>query len=145
MTARPNKAWFQQHFKIAGMTARQLAQRIGLSETAFSHSLNGRRKLTEEEATQLAVILQVPLETLMLNLWGEVAIASTSDLNSIYATQGAQVQQMPPSTVSWLPIRLSGGKSIEVRVPIGLTVEEWDEADHFIRQFIKISPVAGES
>ena len=145
MTAKPNKAWFQQQFKMSGMTARQLAQRLGIGETAFSNCMNGKRKLTEQEATQVAVLLQVPLETLMLNLWGEVAMASTSDLNSIYAPRGAEIQQMPSSTVSWLPIRLSGGKSIEVRVPVGLTLEEWEEADHFVRQFIKISPVAGES
>lgn len=46
----------------AGLKYTTVSQRIGLSPSAFSAMINGRRKITAEEYFKLCEVLDVPLE-----------------------------------------------------------------------------------
>jgi transcriptional regulator with XRE-family HTH domain len=65
--AAPNNRWFKDQMEAKGFSQNQLGKRLGMDPAAISRVLNGQRKLKIEEATQMAEILELPLEEVLAN------------------------------------------------------------------------------
>lgn len=57
--------WFKQQQKRAGVTADQIAEKMGRTRANVSHILNGRQRMSLDWAKAFAEVLQVPLATVL--------------------------------------------------------------------------------
>lgn len=57
--------WFKAHQKRAGVTADQIAARLGRDRSVVSKILSGKQRMTIEWAKAFAEVLQVPLATVL--------------------------------------------------------------------------------
>lgn len=57
--------WFQDRLMDRGISQRALARHLGLDPAAVSLTLHGKRKLTAQEAADMAVVLDVGIEDVM--------------------------------------------------------------------------------
>ena len=53
--------WFKRQQKIAGVTAADIADRMGRARSNVSHILNGHQRMSLEWAKAFAEVLNVPL------------------------------------------------------------------------------------
>jgi transcriptional regulator with XRE-family HTH domain len=57
--------WFKQQQRRAGVTADQIAEKMGRTRANVSHILNGRQRMSLDWAKAFAEVLQVPLATVL--------------------------------------------------------------------------------
>ncbi len=57
--------WFKQQQKRVGVTADQIAEKMGRTRANVSHILNGRQRMSLDWAKAFADVLQVPLATVL--------------------------------------------------------------------------------
>lgn len=57
--------WFKQQQKRVGVTAEDIAKRMGRTRANVSHILTGRQRMTLEWAEAFADVLQVPIATVL--------------------------------------------------------------------------------
>lgn len=57
--------WFKQQQKKAGVTADEIAQKMGRTRANVSHILTGRQRMSLDWAKAFAEVLQVPLATVL--------------------------------------------------------------------------------
>lgn len=57
--------WFKQQQKRAGVTADEIAQKMGRTRANVSHILTGRQRMSLDWAKAFAEVLQVPLATVL--------------------------------------------------------------------------------
>lgn len=57
--------WFKQQQKRVGVTAEDIAARLGRSRSNVSHILNGKQRMSLEWAKAFADVLQVPIATVL--------------------------------------------------------------------------------
>ncbi|MEO1024049.1 MAG: helix-turn-helix domain-containing protein [Pseudomonadota bacterium] len=57
--------WFKQKQKESGVTALDIAQRMGRDRSAVSHILNGKQRMSIEWAQAFADVLQVPVDVVL--------------------------------------------------------------------------------
>lgn len=57
--------WFKQQQKRVGVTAGDIAQRMGRARSNVSHILNGHQRMSLDWAKAFAEVLQVPLSTVL--------------------------------------------------------------------------------
>jgi len=57
--------WFKQQQKRAGVTAEDIARRMGRTRSNVSHILNGKQRMSLDWAQAFAEALQVPLATVL--------------------------------------------------------------------------------
>lgn len=57
--------WFHRQFEDKGLSQRQAAKLLGLTSAALSLAMNGKRGILIEEAANLSLLLNVPVETVL--------------------------------------------------------------------------------
>lgn len=60
------KATLDKYAKTHGLLHKQMASRLGMSESAYSNKINGARSLTLEEAHRIAQLLETTLDVVYL-------------------------------------------------------------------------------
>jgi transcriptional regulator with XRE-family HTH domain len=83
---RMNTRWFQEQLTKRDLTQRSLARALDRHPSAISNAFKGKRKITLDEATELARILGVPLNDVLLNAGIKTAgaiITNTKDVVDI--------------------------------------------------------------
>lgn len=60
-----NKQWFTERLQEKKISQRKLAKMIGIDPAAVSYMLSGKRKMTQEEAKEIANALLVPVTEVM--------------------------------------------------------------------------------
>ncbi len=63
-----NTAWFQKQIKLAGLTQRQVSRSMNMDPGSFSQRLNGTFTFRADEAAQLAQILKLPMDDVLINM-----------------------------------------------------------------------------
>jgi len=104
-----------------GLTQKELARRIGISEQALSHFLCGRRRLKAAELEEIADALGVPSAAL-------TEAASEEVLTPVISTPGAGQVLLPPRRVRFVPTYpIGAGYNISFGdgdVPVGESLDE---------------------
>lgn len=62
-----NASWFKDSLLRIGMSGRQLADKLGMPQSSFSLFLHGKRKLKLSEVNEMARLLGVPAEEILIN------------------------------------------------------------------------------
>lgn len=93
-----NTEWFQDRLKAIKLSQRQLAKKIGIDAAAVSYTLNGKRKMTMDEAKKIADVLLVPVTEVMR----QAGIEVTDDVRRVpiagYVAPGCLVNLLPKGT-----------------------------------------------
>lgn len=58
---QPNNRWFRTVLEQKGLMHAEVAKAIGMTKSAFSKALSGKRRFTLKEATAISAFLQTPL------------------------------------------------------------------------------------
>lgn len=62
-----NVRWFKEQIRAAKLSQRQIAFKMDIDPSIISHTFNGRRRMTFEEAVKWAELLGQPLSVVALN------------------------------------------------------------------------------
>ncbi len=73
MNGAPDKAWFQERLKALGKSQRGLAAHLGLDAARVTEILNKRRRVTYDEAVDIAEFLETGLDEVVARL-GKAAV-----------------------------------------------------------------------
>ncbi len=73
MTGSPDKAWFQDRLKALGKSQRGLAAHLGLDAARVTEILNKRRRVSYDEAVDMAEFLESGLDEVVARL-GKAAV-----------------------------------------------------------------------
>lgn len=96
--AEINQAWFQERLKTIKLSQRQLARQIGLDPAAVSHMLNGRRRMSLDEAKSIADVLLVSVTEVLR----QAGIDVTDDVRRVpiagFIGTGSLVTLLPKGT-----------------------------------------------
>ena len=65
LSAMIDEKWFKQQQRKAGVTADEIAQKMGRTRSAVSHIYMGRQQMSLEWAKAFAEVLQVPLDEVL--------------------------------------------------------------------------------
>jgi len=88
--------WFKQQQKRVGVTAEDIANRMGRTRANVSHILTGRQRMTLEWAEAFAEVLQVPIAT-VLEKAGVATKETTHQLMPGFAESDAAPFYPPPA------------------------------------------------
>lgn len=103
--------WFKAQLKLAGITAEEVAQKVGRDRSNVSHIFNGRQKMTMEWAEGFASVLNLPLDEVMRRA-GLVSTATARKLAAGFA-EGDAVQwrgKEPDDPETRIAAAMGGGK-----------------------------------
>lgn len=110
---RTDTRWFRERLSDAQLSQRKLAQHLHLDPAAVSLMLRGKRKMSTKEATELAKLLRVPVQEVVLRAG-----------NTATVPVGHTVQFNPPAAKAppepdmlELPVPLEGGGAALLRLP----------------------------
>lgn len=104
---RTDTRWFRERLSDAQLSQRKLAQHLHLDPAAVSLMLRGKRKMSTKEATELAKLLRVPVQEVVLRAG-----------NTATVPVGHTVQFNPPEPdMLELPVPLEGGGAALLRLP----------------------------
>lgn len=94
--------WFKLQQKKAGVTAEDIAKRMGRDRSVVSHILNGRQRMTLEWAQAFADVLNVPLSevleragTTTANVARQLQPGFSESDAAAWIQQGAEDRQVP--------------------------------------------------
>lgn len=102
--SRINSAWFKDRLKERELSMRGAAKRMTMDPGALSRTLSGARAMTLEEAGQLAILLNQPLQQVLTQAgldWREVAHQATDTVkvagrvDATHTLSRAAVGQVP--------------------------------------------------
>ena len=102
-----DEKWFKAQQKRVGVTAQDIADRMGRARSNVSHILNGHQRMSLDWAQAFADVLQVPLAT-VLEKAGAADPAAARQLNPGFAEsdavqwipKGAEDRQVPAMAVA---------------------------------------------
>lgn len=93
-----NQGWFQDRLKTLKMSQRQLAKKLGIDPASVSYMLSGKRRMTMEEAKEIAAHLLVSVTEVMR----QAGIEVLDDVRKVpiagYVGQGCVITLLPTGT-----------------------------------------------
>lgn len=115
-TSKTNKTWFQDRLKSLGVTQKRLAAALQLDASGVSLLLSGKRRMKAEEAAEIARLLAVPLEDVLMNAGIDLEDAESTTSITIHGwfdTSLALIEE-PPKGPKKAPAPLAGARDLKV-------------------------------
>lgn len=63
--SKVNQEWFRERLRVIKMSQRTLAKKVGLDPASMSNTFSGKRRMTMEEAREIASHLMLPVTEVM--------------------------------------------------------------------------------
>lgn len=113
---KANKTWFQDRLRNLGITQKRLASALHLDASGVSLLLAGKRKMKVEEAAEIAKLLSVPLEDVLLNAGVDLedAESTTSITISGWFNETLALIEEPPKGPKKAVAPLAGARDLKV-------------------------------
>lgn len=125
--------WFQDRLADKGLSQRALARMMRMDAGAMSLMLRGKRKMSVEEAQEVARLLGVGVEEVVTRAGGYGSVSgAVADVR--HPTKGVALSRVEPVSVD---VPLGAGRVARVVLPERLTGAEAERVAAVVRAFVE--------
>lgn len=124
---RVDTRWFQNHLADVSMSQRRLAKVLGVDAAAVSLMLRGKRKMSAAEAAEIARVLGVSAEEVLMRAGVSATIpgrvpdrAAERAVERVAAVEATPVLAAAPADMLEIPVPMSDGSVARLLLPRAL-------------------------